>query len=71
MTDWISVKDRLPYVGKEVLVGILFDDGYWFQTIASFTGTKFEDNGEWKFNTDEGDEMMPTHWIPIPEPPKE
>lgn len=67
MSDWISVKDRMPpkaarfqeyivYVGKAVTVA-------WLDS----------DNGEWLWVTDpervfDGEV---THWMPLPEPPPE
>ena len=61
MSKWISVKDRLPKVGEHVLV------------FSPITGIKtdfiaFVEN-------DEEDRFFRsgrvTHWMPLPEPPKE
>lgn len=65
---WISVKDRLPKVETEVLlvfphnmaVGCINSRGYW----------KVNSGDDWyTFVADE--ETEPTHWMPLPEPPKE
>lgn len=56
--QWISVKDRLPEDENDYLV--YFDDGF----IAI---TFYKKNG-WELWAD-GDE--PTHWMKLPEPPKE
>lgn len=61
--DWISVKDRLPERADDYLV--YFDDG--FITTTSYTA---DENGEmdWELWAGSGE---PTHWMPLPEPPKE
>lgn len=65
--EWISVKDRLPEVGKPVLVYrgrclgelmnvyVLLDEGRWE-----------DDYGYYGSAEDEGI----THWMPLPQPPK-
>lgn len=60
--NWISTKDRLPE--NELLVIImmhygLFDIGYFSQGIWRSECLNVYDDGEI------------THWIPLPEPPKE
>ncbi len=63
---WISVEERLPEPGQGVLV---YDDcGY--MSVADYTHDKhfptvyeFHVNGEY--------EPGVTHWMPLPEPPKE
>lgn len=73
MTDWISVKDRLPPLNKEVIVCRAGQK-------CSFTACRKDYGGEqhwtnaiwhdmpiWPIETD-GDI---THWMPLPEPPKE
>lgn len=64
-TRWISVKDRLPEAGK-----ILVTDG---ETVTI-------SNGAWLYRSPEGKIRVPanygagltvTHWMPLPEPPKE
>lgn len=71
--EWISVKDRLPNRDDECLVARVFDfepegrnkdvwhcnyDGqyFWYQTGA----IEFQDDG-----------ITITHWMPLPQPPKE
>ena len=55
---WISVKDRLPEEGKEVLV--------WND--ESFCYVDEIKNGKWRIP---GDYSGNTHWMPLPEPPQE
>ena len=54
---WISVKDRLPEDGQDVLV---WDDGGFAYIDVRLCGT-------WKYGGNYG----VTHWMPLPEPPKE
>ena len=73
--DWISVKDRLPEIDKEHHcskdVIVLFNDGG-----MGFSALEENIFGQTWF---ECERMMPdgesyytvTHWMPLPEPPKE
>lgn len=61
MTDWISVKDRLPEKWCPVLVsnGLLVNEGY------------LDDQGKWKrFDEDFYIFSEITHWMPLPKPPE-
>jgi len=57
---WISVKDRLPKYG----VGVLVTSGGPGCTIAGY----FEGSG---FYNGHLEDVVVTHWMPLPEPPKE
>lgn len=66
MSEWISVKDKLPEEFEEVLT---FGSGEY--EVLSFLDTKaigkcWEDKGGWWRPFDEV-----THWMPLPEPPGE
>lgn len=60
MSEWISVKDRLPkelrevmfYDGEEMWIGYRLG-GLWCEDYFTFKESKI------------------THWMPLPEPPKE
>ena len=64
--EWISVKDRLPEIGQKCLIanreivvrGWLRPDGVWKTGVSS-------DEIWSKFSL-----YQPTHWMPLPEPPK-
>ena len=68
--NWISVKDRLPVNDDEVLViGEGWDGMYWWRIYF------VDADGQWY--TIEGDTVNDlsakriTHWMPLPEPPKQ
>lgn len=58
MSEWISVRDRLPEENGDYLVAL--DDGYigvtWYSADEGFD--LWADAGE------------VTHWMPLPEPPE-
>lgn len=63
MSEWISVKDRLPKDGQLVLIctaGI--------KDAASFTDFYFPKYRKWAL---QGMTFHPTHWMPLPEPPND
>ena len=60
MSDWISVKDRLPKGYAKCWVN--YRSGWIeFQREATF-------DGHWYVNGNRADEYI-THWMPLPEPP--
>ena len=71
MSEWISVKDRLPEIGVEVLIcDVSCSNGY--RDIWSLERDEVYDdigwndkNGDWYYLDDV------THWMPLPKPPKE
>lgn len=68
MDGWISVEDRLPKVGETVLFTGKNSYGNRFITQRGWFDGDF-----WRRN--DGDKVYPstpvTHWMPLPEPPKE
>lgn len=59
---WISVKDRMPRESDPVLVwGNGFIEVGWYG----------ETLGRWMSENFDYDEGEVTHWMPLPEPPKE
>lgn len=70
MTDWISVKDRLPETERRVLVSIKTHYGTRFTTIAAHVGyheRNSESDGwslEYELDWDEYDEEHDWYWVP-------
>lgn len=76
--EWISVKDKLPKQGKNVLI-------YWknsankrFIDVACiWKGKTYNYNGGWHFSycdidgSNMLDDSQVTHWMPLPKPPKQ
>jgi hypothetical protein len=69
MSNWISVRDKLPVTDDEVLVvGDGWDGMNWWRIYY------MDDDGQW-FTID-GDAVNDlsaqkiTHWMPLPEPPR-
>lgn len=70
MSEWISVKDRLPE-----------QDGWALTYCPAMLSLRFPENpilvqeftryeeGDTAWHTDEGGSVEPSHWMPLPEPP--
>lgn len=70
MLKWISIENQKPQIGEFVLGCFSNKD------MAVVRILKIDDNQRtWRAVTDEGWECdcdtEPTHWMPLPEPPKE
>ena len=63
--EWISVEDRLPEEKVNCIVhyrhAYCDNDGYWAIGFCFYDGEKFQFDSAYKV----------THWMPLPEPPKE
>ena len=79
MSKWIDVKDRLPEPETDVLV-VCNQNGYVFvcPAIDEESDDYYIPEGWWenrKFNPDDVYNNLidcaVTHWMPLPEPPKE
>lgn len=64
---WIPVTERLPEKGETVLV-YHADMGNWQPVMEA---TLYEDGWLTKFDFDPCENPNITHWMPLPEPPKE
>lgn len=66
--EWISVKDRLPESQADVLVV-----AFWHERWQTMMGWHSDMGKKWRVITPHG-EREPggvTHWMPLPDPPKE
>lgn len=72
MNDWISVKDRLPDNDDTVMIfptvnlGNVTYVGQYLPWSKQWIATSYEPN-----YGDNEEVIQPTHWQPLPEPPKE
>ncbi len=79
MGEWISVKDRLPEKQDPVLVYVppCSHNGEEYIGYVGMAYYTYSVNGGWWGGTDGsvygaiGIIPNPTHWMPLPEPPKE
>lgn len=66
-TKWISVKEQLPQIGRNVLIYYPKWDGDEIQVAKlDCDGITFDICGEFNIGTG-----VITHWMPLPEPPKD
>ena len=60
---WIPVTERLPELHGDFITAIAFEDGDILIDISVWYGKCWE--------TLSGEKCNVTHWMPLPEPPKE
>lgn len=72
---WISVKDRLPEIGRSVLVAVNINAKLNLPFRTDFTPEIrigwLDDNGKWGLQFDSADRDEILYWQPLPEPPKD
>ena len=77
MSEWISVADRLPPIDgfhTRYLVAVRHrcpDYSGRFVLIAEYEARAEGYPPYWDIQSDEEDWVYVTHWMPLPEPPKE
>lgn len=75
ISGWISVEDRLPETDDPVLVWYCNENGDFYPTVGSYSKWFDTDKMYWSTDLDGNEMVYPpvkiTHWMPIPEPPKE
>lgn len=70
-SEWISVEDRLPIDNKPILLYQKVKHSQFKQVIGAYDNGKFN-SYESEFNDDlyKGYYNKITHWMPLPQPPK-
>ena len=77
--NWIPCSEQLPKPGQEVLIYLDENEGGMFElgyssliTVATYTGAGDEWSSDWDAdaNAPIEDGCVPTHWMPLPEPPQ-
>ena len=66
--EWISVKDRLPEVEEEVLACYYFKPFLNKMFVGVLTYFVFDEEPHWQY---ESIGLTVTHWMDLPELPKE
>lgn len=76
--EWISVKDRLPDIDKTTSnyerIGVIAYGKGWSKSgyrIYERTLVRGKTDYRWKYPWDRISDEEITHWMPLPEPPKE
>lgn len=62
MSQWISIKDKLPDYHRPILLYPYWITGWRDQCIG---------DPPWIFVSHYAKEINPTHWMPLPKPPEE
>lgn len=67
---WVSVEERLPISDEYVLCWYADENGKKWHTVGKLQ----DQNGTWNLDVyldDQDSDFTVTHWMPLPEPPKE
>ena len=76
MSEWISVKDKLPKADGVYIVYVQDEnspasEGVWYDNVVVVAEYAF---GEWTWRENSNDfdiTDIVTHWMPLPEPPED
>lgn len=72
MSEWISVKDSLPEIRKEVLVYSYEDEINNGMYVARIDGLNWNGSPSWLYSYCCGNHVPNvTHWMELPEAPKD
>lgn len=67
MSEWIPVTERLPEEDVEVLIS---DNSFFGGALIAVAYWK-RGKCEWRDDMSTASKPNPTHWMPLPQPPKE
>ena len=74
MAEWIDVNERLPELYERVIIAMKLKYEYeteWeYETDVAIHKGDYAADWETFNDWDEGQEIIVTHWMPLPEPPK-
>jgi len=70
MSKWISVEDKLPETLTKVLVVANDIVSQWQEVLESYVCPEYKTH-EWLFLDGEDFPCIVTHWMALPEPPKD
>lgn len=73
MSEWISVKDRLPEVDKPILALFKLGSADPQRNMVTLVLKQIQDMVFWKFHLELRTEKLESvsHWMNLPSPPKE
>ncbi len=66
MRDWISIKDKTPVTGQEILFCSVNED-FVPTKFGLYLGDQFKEK---RFYSHDNKSYDATHWIPLPDPPQ-
>ena len=70
MAEWISVKDRLPEEGVNVLCWYEYFRYGNYNRMYQTYGIGYQFNGFWSGEVSQGRNTKVLMWMPLPEPPE-
>lgn len=70
MMEWISVKDRLPNDGEDILCWYEYFRYGNYNCMYQTYGIGYQYNGHWGGEVSKGVKAKVLAWMPLPEPPE-
>lgn len=67
MSEWISVKDKLPPHEEYILIY----ESYKEMTFEYYSLAYYDETKKKFFNASDASDETPTHWMPLPSSPNE
>ena len=69
--EWISVKERLPEEEMGCLVAYAWNGKYHARDVTTYFKASNTGKLHWAIEFGSGQSIKVTHWMPLPDPPKE